>query len=196
MDNSSKSQTRGIKNDIIKLYKNGLNYIEIKTQLNCSKGTISYHLTKFIKEEKELLKISKNKLIDKIKNNPPLTKEEFNKNYSKLLTSREIRFFYGLFYKKPNMGSGGIKTPKEYYQKKRILVKNELVEYKGGKCEICEYDKCNKALEFHHLNPKEKDFSISNHSLKDINKLKKEVDKCILVCSNCHREIHDNLHNL
>lgn len=68
--------------------------------------------------------------------------------------------------------------------------KEELVKYKGGKCEICGYDKCIDALEFHHLNPDEKEFGISNGNIKSLNKLKKEVDKCILVCSNCHHEIH------
>ena len=72
----------------------------------------------------------------------------------------------------------------------RNRLKEKLVEYKGGKCEICGYDKCIEALEFHHLNPEEKDFSISSYSTLSFENLKKEVDKCILVCANCHREIH------
>lgn len=72
----------------------------------------------------------------------------------------------------------------------RIKLKEKLVEYKGGKCEICGYDKCITALEFHHLNPEEKEFGIGNNDILSFEKNKKEVDKCILVCSNCHREIH------
>jgi len=65
------------------------------------------------------------------------------------------------------------------------------VLYKGGKCEICGYNKCLGALDFHHLNPNEKDFSISDSSkYHNLEEMKKEVDKCILVCANCHREIH------
>lgn len=45
-------------------------------------------------------------------------------------------------------------------QKRREKTKELLVEYKGGKCEICGYNKCISALEFHHLNPAEKDFGI------------------------------------
>lgn len=71
----------------------------------------------------------------------------------------------------------------------RKRVKKKLVEYKGGKCECCGYDRCIEALEFHHINPSEKDFTISGTS-KSFETLKKEVDKCILVCSNCHKEIH------
>jgi transposase len=72
----------------------------------------------------------------------------------------------------------------------RRKLKEKLVEYKGGKCERCGYNKCITALEFHHLDPKEKDFSIGNNNVLSFEKCKKEADKCILVCSNCHREIH------
>ena len=68
--------------------------------------------------------------------------------------------------------------------------KIKAVEYKGGKCELCNYDKNISALEFHHLNPEEKDFTISGYKC-GWEVLKKELDKCILVCSNCHREIHN-----
>ena len=78
----------------------------------------------------------------------------------------------------------------EAVSKRRRYNKEILVEYKGGKCEICGYSKCIDALEFHHLNPKEKRFGIGCGDTKGIDELKKEVDKCILVCSNCHKEIH------
>ena len=74
---------------------------------------------------------------------------------------------------------------------RRKKVKKLLVDYKGGKCEKCGYNKCIAALEFHHLDPTKKDFAISRrgNSLA-LAKMKKESDKCILVCSNCHKEIH------
>lgn len=76
--------------------------------------------------------------------------------------------------------------------KRRRKVKSMLVEYKGGKCEICGYNKCNRGLEFHHKDPSEKDFGIADKGLtRNIDILKKEVDKCILVCRNCHAEMHD-----
>lgn len=70
-----------------------------------------------------------------------------------------------------------------------------LIEYKGGKCERCGYNKSMRALEFHHLDPSEKDFGISKQINRNIDDLKKEVDKCILLCSNCHAEIHEELYN-
>ena len=76
----------------------------------------------------------------------------------------------------------------------RHALKRHLVAYKGGKCEICGYNKCVSALQFHHINPSDKDFTISE-SLRlndfDIEKYHKEVDKCILVCANCHAELHE-----
>lgn len=76
---------------------------------------------------------------------------------------------------------------------KRRAIKNMLIAYKGGKCERCGYNKTSRALEFHHLNPEEKDFEISKVLTRNIQSLKDEVDKCILLCSNCHAEIHEEL---
>ena len=73
----------------------------------------------------------------------------------------------------------------------RKLIKKWGVEYKGNQCEICGYNKCIAALDFHHKNPEEKDFNLSDRNIKlDWEKIKQELDKCILVCANCHREIH------
>lgn len=74
--------------------------------------------------------------------------------------------------------------------RKRSKIK--LVEHKGGKCEICNYDKSIAALQFHHKNPEEKDFTIGGRSYA-FERLKEEVDKCILVCANCHCEIHEEI---
>lgn len=77
---------------------------------------------------------------------------------------------------------------------KRRAIKKMLIEYKGGKCEKCGYNKCYRALEFHHLNSEEKDFGLSTNLTKSISALKEEVDKCILLCSNCHAEEHQRLY--
>lgn len=67
--------------------------------------------------------------------------------------------------------------------------KLQAVEAFGGKCQICGYDKCIAALDFHHLENKEEkpSYVILRWSWE---RAKKELEKCILVCSNCHREIH------
>lgn len=86
------------------------------------------------------------------------------------------------------------KCSSESVENRRRKLKHELVKYKGGKCEICGYDKCEAALEFHHLNPEEKEFQLSSGNTCSLEKMKKEADKCILVCANCHREIHDKIY--
>ena len=73
----------------------------------------------------------------------------------------------------------------------RKRIKQWALEYKGGKCQRCGYNKCSHALELHHLNPDEKEFSVSDRSIRlDWELIKKELDKCILICANCHREVH------
>lgn len=72
--------------------------------------------------------------------------------------------------------------------------KQRMVQIHGGKCYICSYDKCNSALEFHHLDSNEKDFGVSQHgNTVSFSKMVEECKKCILVCANCHREIHAEL---
>ncbi len=72
--------------------------------------------------------------------------------------------------------------------------KIRLIEYKGWKCECCGYNKSTSVLQFHHTNPSEKDFTIGGKSY-GFERLKVEVDKCIMVCANCHIEIHDEIRN-
>lgn len=82
-------------------------------------------------------------------------------------------------------------------QKRRDKIKKQAVEYKGGKCQICGYDKYVGALEFHHINPEEKEFGISaSGNTRAWETIKPELDKCIMVCANCHREIHAGLVNI
>jgi hypothetical protein len=74
----------------------------------------------------------------------------------------------------------------------RNRAKLKLIEYKGGKCSICGFNKpVPGAYDFHHLDRNEKEFSIGGTSWS-FERIKSEVDKCILVCRNCHAEIHHN----
>lgn len=78
-------------------------------------------------------------------------------------------------------------------RKYRRLLKEKAIFYKGGKCLRCNYNKCISALEFHHLDPSQKEFSLAKGQDMLFENLKPELDKCILVCANCHREIHEEL---
>jgi hypothetical protein len=83
----------------------------------------------------------------------------------------------------------------EYLKKavasRRKKIRLMLVEYKGGKCELCGYMACIDALDLHHIEATTKDFGISSSGLtRSWEKNKAEADKCVLLCANCHREIH------
>ena len=67
-------------------------------------------------------------------------------------------------------------------------LKEKAVEYMGGCCITCGYNRCLAALQFHHINPYEKEFNISDKNRwVDI---VDELEKCVLLCANCHVEAH------
>jgi len=76
---------------------------------------------------------------------------------------------------------------------RRRKIKRMLVAEHGNKCSICGYNKCIRSLQFHHLDRDTKSFNISNPNMIKFSTRKKEADKCILVCANCHWEIEDGL---
>lgn len=68
-----------------------------------------------------------------------------------------------------------------------------LKEAFGGKCIICGYNKSYRSLSFHHINSEDKEFTLSNTSLRKWSEMIKEAEKCVLLCSNCHMEYHDGM---
>jgi predicted RNA-binding Zn-ribbon protein involved in translation (DUF1610 family) len=78
--------------------------------------------------------------------------------------------------------------------KRRHKLKDKAIEYKGGKCEKCGYSASKRALSFHHLDPTQKEFTISSAN-RSWDRVKNELDKCMLVCMNCHMELHDEIEN-
>ncbi len=87
---------------------------------------------------------------------------------------------------------------KEYMKaaviKRRKKVRLMAIEHLGGKCERCGYKKCVRALSFHHKDPAQKSFGISAQGMtRSWEKVKQEVEKCMLLCANCHMEIHDEV---
>lgn len=81
-------------------------------------------------------------------------------------------------------------TCRQHYR--QLKLKRKAIDYLGGKCIMCGYDKCTAVLEFHHRIPEDKSFTISTNLNKSWNSLKVELDKCDLLCANCHRELHYN----
>lgn len=109
-----------------------------------------------------------------------------------------------VIYHSKRMGTTGVLTEKLTEEQMKTNARNRLkdyrkrqkekaVEYKGGKCEKCGYNKCITALEFHHKDPDEKEFSFSKYANNSWDKVQPELDKCALLCANCHREEHERL---
>lgn len=74
----------------------------------------------------------------------------------------------------------------------RKRTKQKMIESMGGCCKLCGYDRCQEAMDFHHIDPNEKEFSFSSvrASPKSLSSLINELKKCVLLCSRCHREVH------
>ena len=89
----------------------------------------------------------------------------------------------------------------EYMRKavseRRKKLREMAREYRGGKCMVCGYKRYSGALDFHHVDHTKKDFGLSVRGLtRSWGKIKKEIEKCALVCANCHREIHAGITQL
>ena len=75
--------------------------------------------------------------------------------------------------------------------KRRKKLKEMAIALKGGKCTFCGYNRYNGALDFHHIDGKTKEFGVSLDGItRSWKRVEKELEKCILVCANCHREVH------
>lgn len=84
------------------------------------------------------------------------------------------------------------KTVRDRGRAYRETVKIRALSYLGNKCASCGYDRCMDAFDFHHVNPKSKEFAINEGFCRHFawERIKNELDKCVLLCANCHRELH------
>ncbi len=177
------------KSDLEKLIGQNKSIREMSIALNCSDSTVKHWLKKF--------KLKTNFL-------------RYNKGGTSSTNRAKILEFGTAFkcttcgeeneacFMKLGPGRKSRTICKKCHNQQRIQQqrgkKEKFVLLKGGKCEKCGYSKCLSALEFHHVNPKEKDPRFIHwKNFSDI-KIQKELDGCILVCSNCHREIHYGQH--
>ena len=103
----------------------------------------------------------------------------------------ETEFFVVKGYRRKDCKRCAVDADTRYAKIRRGKYKQKAISFLGGKCVKCGYSRCSDALEFHHKDPDDKDSSISllihNNKWETI---KKELKKCILVCANCHRELH------
>ena len=90
----------------------------------------------------------------------------------------------------------GVKCKRKYFvDQRRKKLKQMAIAYKGGACQRCGYAACEAALTFHHTEPARKDLSLSGEGMtRSWQRVRAELDKCILLCANCHAEIHSRQH--
>jgi hypothetical protein len=161
-------------NDIlISLIDNGFTYSQISKQLNIPTSTLQHRLkklnlkTKLAQNYDKKCEVCDTHLIGK--------QQKFCSKQCKMTTC----------YKSINLN----------LKKRRKERRDSIIELKGGKCIRCGYSKCNDALHFHHREPELKKFELSrteilNHTF-DI--ILEEVNKCDLLCANCHAELHSSV---
>jgi transposase len=78
----------------------------------------------------------------------------------------------------------------EAVARRRRKVKRILVEERGGRCQLCGYDRSIAALEFHHVDPATKSFGLAHRGItRSLEEVRREADKCALLCGNCHAEV-------
>lgn len=82
---------------------------------------------------------------------------------------------------------------RETTNKKKHAIKDFAIMYKGGKCSVCDVKYTRNNYAFHHTEPEHKDFSVGDRNGISIPELTRELDKCVLVCHNCHSEVHHEL---
>lgn len=160
---------------IKKLVDDGLSTYQISKELGKGQTTIGYWLNKY-----------------KLSTKRKLSNEDTENKFCSRCGQIKDR---GEFYKRRGKEGASVYckpcTTEQTLERMRLF-KQKCIEYKGGKCERCGYNKYNGALDFHHIDPGKKDFGIANmRSYSFDDKVKNELDKCILVCANCHREIHN-----
>jgi len=165
---------------LIKLINNNLSQRQIAEKLECSQGNIKYWLKKFDLKTKLNLY---NKGTNDINNEKYCPKCKIIKPINE-------------FYKRSNRnGVGGYckKCSNKYHTKRVKEVKLKMIKYKGSKCIECKLnikDSHYSVFDFHHINPIEKDINFNRIKFQKWDKIKLEIDKCELLCSNCHRMKH------
>lgn len=204
---------KGLKEKILALRASGMSYKQICKELQCRLGTVSHYCRgDKIQYDTRLTGIPDEK-IEKIKE---LCITHTIAEVSAILnistgTVKKYKDLYGITRicgVNDNGMSLHIKNKKTKLsveeRKKRTSMfamlhrknnKKRAVEYLGGKCKLCGYNKCIEALSFHHRNPEEKEFNISHTNIR-WEKLKIELEKCVLLCHNCHDEVHAGITEL
>lgn len=174
-----------MKKEELEIYiKEGKSIREISKETKKSFSTIRHWLKKF--EIKTLY--------DKYNKGGDPLRDKSKKYCPKCNEYKNLEDFY-LRKEKDRSGENGYCRDclNKYQVERWVKVKLRMIEYKGGKCKKCGLeikDSHYSVFEFHHIDPKAKDNNFENIRTKKFDTIKKELDKCVMLCSNCHRITH------
>lgn len=155
-----------------RLVNKGLSSYQIADELGKGQTTIRYWLKKHkLRTDSSLRRGLKKEGKQKCKNCGVMDKDSFYSNTRGVCKSCHSK-----------------QTCKIYVEKKL-----RAVDYLGASCKICGYKRYYGALEFHHKDPSEKEMVWSELRKRSWDKIKIELDKCELLCSNCHKEVHGDV---
>lgn len=177
------------KEDLLKLISLNHSTYGMAKALNCSQCNIRHWLKKFgLKSQKIKGSLRNSKgHVDPIKANNTHKKCSKCKNLFEFNKSNFYITSTGKVY------SRCIRCADEGAIFRQRARKSECLNYLGGKCAVCNYNKYQGALEFHHIDPSKKSFAIGTLKTYSMEVLKPELDKCVILCSNCHKELHGGL---
>lgn len=163
------------KSQLQKYVEDGLSQREIAEKIMCSPTTVGRHMRK-------------HGFTSKRKNGPRAGSKPFVcKSCGEKNPSKFRKQWHGPSYSK-------CKKCHSIEQSNRYTKRREdAIQYMGGSCCMCGYCKYNGSLHFHHLDPSEKDPNWKHLKSHPLKKITKELEKCILVCANCHGEIHGGI---
>lgn len=132
---------------------------------------------------KKCSKCQKDKELDKFNKNK-LAKDKLT-SWCKECVREKSNFHYKKNYNE-------IMEKSKINNKKNTFKAQEIIDYlkENKKCEKCGFDKYKCALDFHHIDSTQKEFNISTGGRRSLKRLKNEIEKCIVLCSNCHRIFH------
>lgn len=80
--------------------------------------------------------------------------------------------------------------------RRRFAIKDKALAMFDNKCLVCGYDRCSRSLTFHHINEAIKKFAISGSHCRSWEKIEQELNNCVLLCHNCHNELHAGVFSL
>ena len=126
------------------------------------------------------------------------TQCEIEKRFERERNNRTICTYCGVKLTDDNWSkwSGAsrcLKCYNEYKITRKYAHKDRAIEYLGGKCSNCDGVFPRVVYDFHHLDPTQKEFKVNQIVQRHWKGLKIELDKCTLLCANCHRIEHSAL---